>query len=370
MYIEDNVSLADKKVPEKYKVLFVGPYRQADSWGFLSRSVISSLLSIENIDLTTRPIFLAQSTTPSPPVGPDIFRCESNKQPNYDILIQHALPDFMISSGSFDLNIGIASFETKNNTQWDNHLRLLDKIFVSTEAEKECLSSNLQDKAHVIGGVISGIDASMRALLNRFSFYAFAGNMETKGGVISLLQAYLSEFHVNESVSLVLQSNSAQKTQELINAIVPSLGIYDSKYYPHIHIVEETPEDSIHKQCNCLIDASVTRGFKEEVAKALLYGNTPLILEGSGMEEYVDDSNGWVVKSSESILVCPDRPLANAFTARESCLIPDTPSLMKCMRDAFDNHISYIKKSSKGKSCGPSFTIEKQSALIKEALCQ
>ena len=367
MRIEDEISLGDKR--QKLKALFIGPYRQPDEWGFLSRSIVSSLLAIEKIDLTTRPIFLAHSTAAPPVVDPGIFKAESNKQKKYDILIQHSLPNLMVADGNSGLNVGIASFETKNNVQWDNHLQLLDKILVFTEAEKKCISEHLQDKVHVIGSVVSEIDASMQPPPNRFSFYVFAGNMETKGGFMPLLQSYLSEFHVNENVSLIVHTQNPHATQELINVTVTALGIYSGRYYPHIHIVAENPSDSLHKQCNCLVDTGVARGFKQEIAKGLLYGRTPIVLKGSGMDEYIDDSNGWVIKSDESILVCPDRPLPNIFTARELGLTPNQFSLRKCMRNAFDSHILYAKKSSKGKGCGELFTIERQANLIEEALC-
>jgi len=369
MHIEDDISLADKRPPKK-RVLFVGPYRQPDGWGFLSRSIISSLLEIEDINLTTRPIFLAQSTAALPTVDPNIFRCESNKQESYDVLVQHSLPNFMVANKNFDLNVGIASFETKNNIEWDNHLELLDKILVFTEAEKCCISDHLQDRAHAVGGVIPQIDTSTNPSSHRFSFYTFAGHLDTKGGFMSLLQTYLSEFHVNENVSLVVNAHNPQAAQELINATVSSLGIYGNRYYPHIHLVTENPNDSLHRECHCLVDVGISRGFKEEVAKGLLYGKTPIILEGSGMDEYVNDSNGWVAKSHENILVCPDRPIANIFTARESYLDPDKLSLRECMRNAFDNRLLYIKKSSKGKDCGALFTTKRQSNLIKEALWQ
>ena len=239
-------------------VLFVGPYRQPDMWGSLSRSIVSSLISIEEINITTRPIFLATAPDKSAPLDPNIFKCESNKQKNYDVLIQHTLPNFMIRNGSFGINVGITSFETKGNVQWDNHLELLDKILLSTEAEKECVSNHLQNRTHVIGGSVPEIDTSQSPLANRFSLYAFGGNIETKGGLLPLLQAYLSEFHVNENISLVIHTSNPQATQELINATVSSLGIYGQRYYPHIHIVTENPDDSLHKQCQCLVDTSVS----------------------------------------------------------------------------------------------------------------
>jgi hypothetical protein len=350
-------------------LLFIGPYRQPDGWGAFSRSVISSLLSIEEINLTTRPLFLARGPTVASQMHPKILQCESNKQDNYDVLIQHSLPNFMIGSNSFDLNIGITSLATNGSVVWDNHLELLDKIVVSTEAEKACASPKLQDKTYAIGGVTEGITPAPQDLANRFSFYALGGLLETKSGLLPLLQAYLSEFHVNESVSLVIHTQNPQLAQELINATAQTLGIYGGQYYPHVHIVAENPQDSLHKSCQCIIDVPITRGFNEEVAKSLLYGNTPIVLAGSGMDEYVDESNGWVVKSKESIVICPDRPLPDIFTARESCLLPDMLSLKECMRDAFNNRISYNHKSTNGKKCSNMFSVAKQRDSLKEVLC-
>ena len=351
------------------KTLFIGPYRQPDGWGSFSRSIMSSLLSIEEIDLTARPIFLSNSPQTMSQVDPRIFKAESNKQDNYDVLIQHSLPNFMVGSQNFSLNVGITSFETKGNVQWDNHLGLVDRILVPTRAEKQCASPQIQDKVYTIGGVVSEVQLPPVDLSNRFSFYVFGGNIETKTGIMSVLQAYFSEFHVNENVSLIMHTPNTKAAQELIGATAEHLGIYKKQYYPHVHIVAENPNDSLHQGCQCLIDMGVTRGFNEETAKGLLYGKTPIILEGSGMDEYIDNSNGWIVKSNETILVCPDRPLPDVFTGRESCLIPDKFSLRECMRTAFGNHNLYTKKSTSGKSATDLFSKEKQCNAIRDILC-
>ena len=375
MNIENEISLADKKVSKKLNVLFIGPYRQPDGWGSFSRSIISSLLSIEEVDLTTRPIFLSSSpevVTWHPhrvSAEANIFKCESNKKENYDVLIQHALPIFMVGSDNFGLNIGITSFETKGNVQWDNHLRLLDKILVPTEAEKQCASQELQDRIHTIGGVVANFDIPPNVPLNRFSFYVFGGHMESKSGILTLLQSYLSEFHINENVSLIIHTTNNSMAQEIIGATAKSLGIYNKAYYPHIHVVEENPDDSLHKQCQCLVDMGISRGFREEVAKGLLYGKTPIILKNSGMDEYIDDSNGFIVDSHESIIICPDRPIHNAFTGREFCLTPNGSSLRKCLRSAVEDRSLYREKSTNGTTSYPLFSTEKQSRAIKEILC-
>jgi hypothetical protein len=349
-------------------VLFIGPYRQPDEWGEMSRSIIKSMLSAGDINLTTRPVFLAQAVLSPNSCDPDIFRCETNKQTDYDVVIQHCLPNFMLHDGKFKTNVGIASIETKGNDEWSNNLELMDKILVCTEAEKDCVPKRLRDRVHVIGASVEPIEPFIEPPNPRFSFYAMGGNLETKAGILALLQAYFSEFHLNEMVSLVVQSGNIPLAQQLVQETAETLGIYAKPLYPHVHIVESDPEDSLHKNCHCLVNVGVTRGFKRDVAKALLYGNTPIVLQNSGMDEYVNSENGWVVNSTESILVCPDRPLVNVFTGKETCIIPEKLHLRKCMRDAYDNRAIRNSKSQRGKEASSLFSSKKQGETIKEIL--
>lgn len=349
-------------------VLFIGPYRQPDEWGEMSRSIIKSMLSVDEIDLTVRPIFLANAVLAQGACDPEIFRCETNKKDNYDIVIQHCLPNFMLHDGRFRTNIGITSIETKGNEEWVNNLKLMDKIFVCTEAEKDCVSEELQDRVHVIGASVPPVEQFPTPPNPRFSFYTMAGNLETKVGILPLLQAYLSEFHINEMVSLIIQTTNVPLVQQLVQESAETLGIYGKSLYPHIHIVEKDSENSLHKNCHCLVDVSVTRGFKRDVANALLHGNTPIVLQGSGMDEYVTPENGWIVNSTETILVCPDRPIVNIFTGKESCIVPEKIHLKECMREAYDGRVYRSEKSAKAKEVSTLLSEKRQGELIKEIL--
>ena len=115
-------------------ILFIGPYRQTDAWGNMSKSLIKTLSKIQDYSLTIRPIFLSGET--SGPVDADIIKYESNKKRQYDILIQHMLPNYMVYDSSFKQVIGVTGFETLGCKTWDNSLDFLDKIFVTTEAER------------------------------------------------------------------------------------------------------------------------------------------------------------------------------------------------------------------------------------------
>ena len=116
-------------------ILFVGPYRQSDAWGNMSKSLIKTISKIEDYSITIRPIFLSNQNLG--PVDADIIKYESNRKDSYDVLMQHMLPNYMIYDSSFKQVIGVTGFETLGCKVWDNSLNLLDKIFVTTEAEKD-----------------------------------------------------------------------------------------------------------------------------------------------------------------------------------------------------------------------------------------
>ena len=346
-------------------ILFIGPYRQADTWGAVSKSLIKSISMIENVGLTTRPIFLSNNIDRN--IEPNIFKFEANKEEKYDVLIQHTLPNYMIYSGGFDRVVGFTSFETKGNEQWDNYLNLLDKVLVSTEAEKKGVSKEVREKTFSIGGAQEVTSLKNDIPTDRLTFYCFGGGLESRTGVREIIQAYFSEFHLNDSVSLVLQVNNQQQAQALIDQVVQEVGFYSLPYYPHVHLVEA--EEGLHDNCNCFIDVSSSMGFNPEAATALLKGNTPIVLKGSGRDEYVKEESGFIVDSIEDFLICPDRPLKDMFTARETCFKPSLAALRSNMREAFEDRISLIRKSKSGISSKETLSYEKQSKLIEEILC-
>tara|TARA_Y100000296_G_C5175296_1_gene259718 strand:- start:3152 stop:4138 length:987 start_codon:yes stop_codon:yes gene_type:complete len=327
--------------------------------------LIKSISLIEGVGLTTRPIFLSDSKVPN--LDPNIFRFEANKKARYDVLVQHMLPPHMIYSGDFGSVVGITSIETKGNNQWDNYLHLLDKLLVSTKAEKQCVAKDLRKKIYSIGGAQEPDSREKNLAPGRFTFYSVGGELESRGGVRESLQAYFAEFHLNEAVSFVLQANDPEKAQLLINEVTQEVGLYGLPYYPHIHLVQS--DEDLHNNCHCFIDMASSIGFNPETAKALLKGNVPIVLKNSGRDEYVNNKNGSVVESIEDVLICPDRPLRDMFTARESCIMPNITSLKKAMRESFDSKIGFLKKSRRGAESEGPLSHLRQSKTIEEILC-
>ena len=57
----------------------------------------------------------------------------------------------MIYDSRFEKVIGFTSLESIGNPLWNNYLRVLDEIFVTTDIEKDSLPEDLKLKTHRIG---------------------------------------------------------------------------------------------------------------------------------------------------------------------------------------------------------------------------
>jgi hypothetical protein len=346
-------------------ILFIGPYRQSDAWGETSKGFIKTLLSVEDFSVTARPIFMSDQYSGS--VDADILRCESNKKDKYDVLIQHMLPNFMVYDSRFKQVVGITSLETAGCKVWNNNLNLLDKIFVTTEAERSALSNNLQSKTYNIGVAKDKADNNVDKIFNPFTFYAMGGGLESRSGIRDSLSAYCTEFNINDNVKFVLQANDTQKATNLIQQVYSDLGLYSADYYPEIHIVNDP--SGLHENCNCFVDCSYSLGFGSENLAALSAGSTPMVLKNSGKDEYINKENGFIVESFEDIVFCPDRPMAGIFTAKETYFKPIVSSIREQMRECFSSKINYLSKSRKCKELAMSVGHEARASKIKEILC-
>lgn len=118
-------------------VFYVGPYRQRDSWGDISRSYIKFLS--KHTDLAIRPVYY-NSSNESCNIDEELQQLESKKIEDKDIIIQHGLPYNLIYDGSFNKNIAITSVSCCiGNTSWVANLNLFDKIIVFSEVEEKML---------------------------------------------------------------------------------------------------------------------------------------------------------------------------------------------------------------------------------------
>lgn len=314
---------------------------------------------IPDVQLSARPIFFSDGGFQDPLMD----GLETVTHPEYDIVIQHSLPSYLSRTGLAKKNMCFIPVETINNSGWSNYLNLMDNILVSTIAEKEALPDDLKSKALIVGGSLPGSlgDKSNIPSAN-FKFYFSGGSLEEKGGVKQLLEAYLSEFHVNENVVLTIHTTNAEKLNQLVGEAAQRVGKYTrSNYYPTIEIAHNCYAEEIHLTSDCTIDVGSTVNFRPDVAAGMSVGNPAIVVKGGAMEEFVTEDNGWLVESHEDVLICPDRPLADMFTARERCLVPHTVSIQERMRKAFEERRKCDNEDM--------FSMESRAELLRSILC-
>ena len=352
-------------------ILYLGPYRQSDNWGSSSRSFLESMISIEGAEVCSRPLFMGSNPIQS--VSPNILMAESKKKPKYDVLVQHCLPSYSVYHGGFSKNIIITSFETANCVAGLNNLNLLDIIAVQTEAEKQAAPEEIRDKVTSIGFStdIDSADESNNFVVSGkkgadFIFYAFAGGLEERTGIKQLLLSYMLAFHLNDNVSLVIQTSNMQGLNNMIQETSQKIGIYEKAYYPKIHLV--TDGSNLHKEANCFIDCSKTFGMTDSVASALINNTSPIVLKGSGKDEYVTEENGFVIESNRMRVLCKERPMPQMFCSSESYLEANVDSLIEAMSSSYKDKLRHSTKGH-NKSFLDTISRQKQADRIKELIC-
>jgi glycosyltransferase involved in cell wall biosynthesis len=363
-------------------ILFIGPYRQADGWGEASLSTVKALMTTGH-NITLRPIFMGKFFKNYLPDS--IIELEYNILSSYDVVIQNVLPHLADYNSRFGKNIVKSHFETSSlrYTSWPRRLMNMDEIWVNSRVEKETLTIEGidHDKIKVIpqsfdSEIFTDIHEPFNepAMSDKFIFY-FIGEWVTRKGVLDLLLAYLSEFTVYEDVILLIKTTV--KNQEEVNQHIKNtkalLGMYNNDYfYPSIIITNEfLPENkiyTIHSHSNCCVIPSYGESFCMPAVTAMLFGKTPIITENTGMNSYINDTNGWVVSSTPSPCVAHDRPLKDLYTGHEIWLKPDLNSLKTCMRDAFNNATSRKVKAKTGISLRSSFSHDTVGKLIGSIL--
>lgn len=333
------------------KILFIGPYRQADGWGSASRALIRSILTISDIDLTIRPIVLARGQT----VSEEYFNeLEHKINDYYDIVIQHSLPEFFHwYAGS--RNIGFCLTETNNltYTPWITPLNIMDEIWVSSNIEKRSLiQSGCTTPVSVIGEAINTdkfLECYEYNPSRNFTFYTI-GNGERKN-FNALLLAFHREFDRNEPVDLLIKSSNL--SHDSVNNLKKQFGIYKNlEQYKQETIINDRLSDKelnqIHRNNQCFVMPSYGEAWCRPALDSLGFGTTPIVTDNTGMTDFVNNDNGWIVPSYETPCLVHDKPLEYLYTCRETWYSINILELQKTMREVYTNKELRNKKKAQG----------------------
>ena len=353
-------------------ILFIGPYRQNDEWGYKSQATLKSLQNTEHT-ITSRPIYMSSLSNYNNYIEPS----ETIISDSYDILIQFVLPTFAIYKGDFKKRIGIFHTETIPNNIPIGELTtecLMDEIWVDSKVVAKHLQNifinhNHNTKVQILPPTLNleqlptnpssvSIRDTSSQLKERFIFYYIGNILEPSSGFKELYTAYLNAFSKKDAVALIIGLNTPLPPQKIEQCFTDYKNMISftkpEREHPSIHVI--SPQNGIlslqekialYTGGDCMIDLSYAMTTPSTVLEGALYQSTPIVNKNSVIHEWLGEDNLWCVDSYEEICSYPKKQVPAhlyRFTSEESWYQPITKSVIDTMQQAYTNKFKRDKK--------------------------
>jgi hypothetical protein len=320
-------------------VLYIGPYRQTDSWGKISKALLDTLVFCckDKKDIACRNIWYNHSIDSI--INGEIFTFEKRKVSNPEILIQHGIPNNLVYNGKFKKNIAVTSVEHNiKNTGWVASLNLFDTIVVFSEHEKQILRDS-GVKTEIFNfdtypvNLIKIQDKNLDIQLKDKKTFYTAVSTKNSSSINQILSAYYSSFTSLDNVALILYSKD-KDLESFINDFKEKINIYSSKeLYPMIVIIPSEDEiDWSHKFSDFYINVSFNSKPDINFLKSLYQNKICLCLDNVKL---LDDYD-YYIKSYYELSVNNNE--SNFYKHDNYFTIPSSADLSKKMKMAFDGY--------------------------------
>lgn len=357
--------------------LFIGPYRQNDGWGAATRDYIRAIAT-QIPNLTIRPIYLASNILSS--LDEDLMQYESSHYQTYDVVYQKALPQCLVPQQLTKNNVGLFTLET-NDISHSNTISLLNQM------SELCVPSQQEAKSLKLSGVktpirivsqpldIDKIKTSIKGnnkigldpmAMRAFKFYTI-GEYIYRKNMLDIVLAFNLAFDITDNVSLIIKTSkpgaSPAEATKIIKQDIANLkqqmniGLHKNK---EIIITDRLSDEdmlSLHNTCDCFVSASKGEAFCRPAAEALCFGNSPIVTDHTGMVDFINSQNGFIINSHKTPVVSPERTLSNDFdiyNAYEYWYQPNIYSIIEQMKKAYTMYKkdkdSWLKKNELGRA--------------------
>lgn len=331
-------------------ILFIGPYRQLDGWGLATRDYIRSLATIPNINITTRPVHLAPGYNDSGFNDNQILQYENQIYDHYDCVIQKTLPEYFHYDARFGKNIGLFTLEINDfsKTKTIENIKRMDEIWVPSSIERDSLvSSGLQKTIRVVSEALDTDNITLYpaaplnpTIAHTFKFYTICENNFRKN-LEDLIIAFNLAFNVTDPVSLVIKTNGdIKELTEFSNNVKQSLQL-TQPFRSEVWMTQRISYEDIlklHSSCDCFVMPSYGEAFCRPAAEALCLGKNPIINKNSGMKDYINDQNGFLVNSHKTPVILKNHPISgntDYYNARQYWYKIDIYDLIKQLQAAY-----------------------------------
>lgn len=302
-------------------ILYVGPYKQHDDNGILSKLYIEQLLQSDH-HITLRPIYFNGKAIESN--NQDLKKYEQEIYPIYDCLIQHGPIDWLSTHSSFKQNIAIPIFGSPNNLKHYQiqNLNRFTRVVVDNEYHEAMLvRHDIENIAKISCPVIKELIQEIGSKKinlgihnDSLKFYCWA-NLNTDEEIIhKTLIAFYTAFRCEYGKSIVIfLEDSGQADQKAFMEKVSRLKS-EMKFTKHKNSVSEffvfknlsfQEKMVIHNTCDVFL--SIVSGQRSTIqeAHAKEFGNVVLNyrqLETVNIPKYKLDNISDTETTYESIL--------------------------------------------------------------------
>lgn len=352
-------------------ILFIGPYRQFDSWGYKSRATLKALQNTSHT-IISRPIFLSNNIQFNQYIEPS----EQASINEYDIIIQYVLPPYTTYIGGAK-NIGIFNYETIANGVSKDFLiseTLMDELWTDNSLIQNGLEKSLQ--RYGINTKVTNVPTVIDLQLlpenpsqsfvrdngseDRFMFYCLLNPFDIKDGFKEICTAYLNSFTTNDKVALTIftdQQVDPKKVTDLLDECKKSLGNRISPYdQPVIHVKMPeknlwTMEDKVKMHIYGDSYISMSRSFCTDITtiESAIYQKNPIVMNDNAALEILTTDNLWVVDSFHDSCLYNTNPLPFRYTSKELWNRPNISKLSQTMKECFVNKRKRDKQASNNK---------------------
>lgn len=359
------------------KVLWIGNPLDGTGW---SQACINYVLSLDSVgvDVVLRSIKLNNNTVKVPQRIKELLAKDSK---GCDICVQQVLPHMMDYNGRFKKNIGLLFSEMSNfsNNIWVDKLNLMNEVWVPSDScIRDCCESGVNSTIRKIQHPhdISKYSQSYEpfSLGSGFKFY-FIGEFNRRKNISALIKAFNIAFSRDDDVELIIKTNvSPDVFNKFSTEIKSGLRLYDSinKYKQEILINEYFTDEEImrlHASCDCFVMPSYGEGWNIPAFDAMAMGKTPIVTEGTGMDEYISNKfTGFTVRSIDEASFGMMDSLPLLHTAVERCKSVSTLTLAKTMRLVYEYKTLREQVSNQGIDYAMNFTYEFIGNRIKKIL--
>lgn len=302
------------------KILYISNFLDGTGYSQAATNYVRAMDSV-GLDVVCRNIKLNnRNVEPHPKIKELLDKPASGAE----VCIQHTLPHIFSYDGRFKKCVGLFAYETQPPSIWFKYINTMSELWVVNHSMCfDCKSEvdipirivphtyNPEEYKYVDDGDL-GIIGQHKKQTGSVVFYTI-GEFVRRKDLGSLIKAFHTAFHRNESVSLVIKtskdgssSEECQKeVRDYINKIKVGLKLYNksSDYKQEMLLTERMSPDELaklHNEADVFVQTSHGEAWSQPGFDALAYGK-PIIVPGhTGFLEYSYDAD-LRVKSHEDI---------------------------------------------------------------------